>query len=146
MEDLRKLFTDEALIRTAIDCCFKVYRKLGRYVLEHAYQIALAHELQKEGLEVEVEKNMDLTYDDMVIENAYRADLIVNSRLIIELKAAKKMLPEFHSQIATYMVLSNIPNGLLVNFHAELLRNEIYRKSLHGILEYKSNFNNRQPK
>ena len=84
---------------------------------------------------------MDFIYDDMLIQNAYRADIIVNNKLIIGLKAVKEIIPEHHSQINTYMALSKIPYRLLINFHARFLKEQMFRKNLDDILEFRSNSN-----
>ena len=115
----------------AIGCCLKVHKELGTKVLERAYLLALQYELRQLGYKAEEEIDIDMHYKDAVFTKAFRADLIVNDQLIIELKATKELEPQHHSQLRTYMQLGRFPYGLLVNFHSPYLMKGMSRKCLY---------------
>ena len=110
-----------------IACAMRVHRALGPGLLEKAYHQCLVHELKKSGLKVEVEKQMPLVYDGISVDTGYRIDLIVENKIIVELKAVES-LNEIHiAQTLTYMKLSNCELGLIINFNVTLLKQGIKR-------------------
>ena len=121
-----------------VNMCYEVYRNLGPFLLERAYQEALICELQLAGIPYECEKIIPILYKGKTISSAFRADIIVNNQIIIELKAVDKIIDAYHGQLATYMKLSRIPYGILVNFHAIILKEELFRKSLEDIELYQT--------
>lgn len=94
----------------------EILANIGGGMLEHAYQEILSYELKEKGLKVETEVELPLQYKTLNIENAYRIDILVEDKVVIELKAVEKLLPIHHSQLLTYLKLSNKKLGLLVNF------------------------------
>ena len=118
----------EILYKKVLDCCFEVHKALGPGLLESAYKKALVIELQDKNIKVDVEKEMPIVYKGREIQCGYRADLIVEDLIIIELKAVLNMNEIHTSQILTYMKLSNIRLGLLINFNVKLLKEGIYRR------------------
>jgi GxxExxY protein len=112
------------IIRSAI----KVHCKLGPGVLENAYEICLAHELEKSGLRAERQVGLPLVYDGERMEIGYRVDLLVEDRVIVEIKAQEGLLPVHEAQLLSHLRLSGKEVGLLINFHVELLKNGIVRK------------------
>mgnify|MGYP003293530489 CR=1 FL=1 len=94
----------------------KMMHTLGTGLLEKAYEEVLAYELRKEGLTVEKEVDLSLQYESLCVEHAYRIDLLVENKVIIELKAQDKLLPIHQTQLLTYLKLSNKKLGLLINF------------------------------
>jgi GxxExxY protein len=110
-----------------LDCCIKVHKKLGPGLLESVYQDCLAHELEKQGLPCQKEVMLPVKYDNLSFESGFRADLIVNNQIIIELKAVEKLMPLHKAQILTYLKLSNYPLGILVNFNNEKIINSFQR-------------------
>jgi len=113
----------EAVIGAAIE----VHRILGPGLLESAYEQCLAHELSATGLSIERQKELPVKYKDMELDCGYRLDLVIDNRLIIELKACEQILPIHKAQLLTYMKLSGIKTGLLVNFNVPLLKDGIHR-------------------
>lgn len=111
-----------------IAAAMKVHTKLGPGVLESAYEACLAYELGKEGWRVERQKPLPIVYDDIEIECGYRIDLLVDTKVIVELKAVESVLPIHHAQLLSYLRLSEKRVGLLINFHALHLRDGITRK------------------
>jgi GxxExxY protein len=99
-------------------CAFKVQSTLGPGLLESAYEACLAHELRKQGHDVAVQVPLELTYDDLRIPNAYRLDLIVDGKVIVELKAIDQLQDVHTAQPNTYLRLSGHQVGLLLNFWA----------------------------
>lgn len=90
--------------------------ELGTGMLEHVYQEVLAYELRNEGLKVETEVHLPITYKELKVENAYRVDILVEDKVILELKAVEKLLPIHASQLYTYLKFGNKKLGLLLNF------------------------------
>ena len=105
------------LTEEVIGCAIEVHRILGPGLLESAYHRCLLIELRNKGLNVETEVPMPVRYKDEVLDCGYRADMIVDQSLILELKAVEEILPIHQTQILTYMKLSGIHLGLLINFH-----------------------------
>ena len=125
-------FKDLEIMRKAIGCCIEVEKILGPTLIERAYQIALIRELELNGFKVETERPIDFDYKGVLIPNAFRADIIVDNQLIIELKAVDDFQPYHHLQLRTYMKLLSIPYGLLVNFHKpHLINGGLSRKSIY---------------
>lgn len=113
-----------------MDCAFTVHRKLGPGLLESAYEHCLSYELKKRGLNVESQKALPVRYDDLFIEAGYRLDFVIEKSLILEIKSVEKLLPIYDAQILTYLKLSGIKTGLLINFNAILIKDGIKRLSL----------------
>ena len=117
----------DALASHAVTAALAVHRALGPGLLESAYEECLAIELVAQGLAVERQKSVPLVYRGRTIDAAYRLDLIVERRLLIELKAVESILPVHRVQVATYLRLLGLPLGLLVNFNVPLLKDGVHR-------------------
>jgi GxxExxY protein len=122
-EDIR----DDELSHRVIGCAIKVHRALGNSLLESAYQACLEYELRKSGMSVASQVTLPLIYEDVRIKIAYRLDIIVNQELVIEVKTLSQLLPIHNAQLLTYLRLSGIERGLLLNFHAHPLVRGIKR-------------------
>ena len=107
----------DSLTEKVIGCAIEVHRILGPGLLESAYQRCLVFELQKQGLHVEVEVPIPIEYKGEMLDCGYRADILVERSLLLELKAAETILPIHQAQVLTNMKLSGIHLGLLINFH-----------------------------
>jgi GxxExxY protein len=110
-----------------IEAAFKVHRRLGPGLLEHVYKKCLAHELGRTGLKVATEVSVSLRYDELLIESAYRLDVLVEDSVIVEIKAVEKVLPVHHAQLLTYLKLENKPVGLFLNFNTKRLSDDLKR-------------------
>lgn len=110
-----------------LDSAYKVHTKLGPGLLESAYQACLAYELKKKGLTVETEKALPLIYEDIKLECGYRIDILVEDKVIVELKSVETFTDVHVAQILTYLKLSEKKVGLLLNFNEKSLRNGIKR-------------------
>ena len=117
----------ERLATQTVNAALTVHRALGPGLLESAYQECLAIELSLAGLKLEREKVLPLTYRGHSIDNAYRLDLIVNGRLLVELKAIESIQPIHRVQVTTYLKLLKLPLGLLINFNVPLIKDGITR-------------------
>lgn len=122
------IMTEENEIsRIILDCAYKVHTKLGSGLLEKVYKECLAYELTKYGLDVQQEKAFPVIYEDIKMDCGYRVDIIVNNKVIIELKVVEDFTVEHTAQCLTYMRLSECKLGLLLNFYKKSLKDGIKR-------------------
>ncbi|NML58604.1 GxxExxY protein [Chryseobacterium cheonjiense] len=113
--------------KVIFDAGLKVHRQLGAGLLESAYEECLYYELQKSGLLTEKQKPMPLIYDDIKLDIGYRIDLLVERKVVVEIKSVES-LNEIHiAQVLTYLKLSNCKLGLLINFNSVLFKNGVKR-------------------
>ncbi len=117
----------ERIASIALDAIFAVYERLGHGLLESVYQICLEYELKKRGLIVEREVDVPIRYDEVLLHAGFRIDLLVNGLVVIELKSVEKLIPLFEAQLLTYLRLSGKRLGILVNFNAKFLKDQIKR-------------------
>lgn len=110
-----------------LDTCFYIHTKLGPGLLERVYEDCLFHFLLEKNIKVERQKQIPIMIDNFKIPTSLNLDLIVEDRVIIELKSVEKMLPIHEAQLHTYLKLSNRPLGLLINFNVTSLKNGIKR-------------------
>jgi GxxExxY protein len=115
------------LTSTIIACAIKIHRQFGPGLLESAYGPCLCHDLLKAGLGIETQKALPLLYDGLKLECAYRADIVVDHLVLIEVKALETLLPIHRRQLSTYLRLGNYRVGLLLNFGAMTMKNGIQR-------------------
>jgi GxxExxY protein len=110
-----------------IDAAIQIHRKLGPGLLESVYRVVLAHELRKRSLCVEEEQPVPIFWDRVRMEVGYRADLIVEDMVIVELKSVESMAAVHKKQLLTYLRLADKRVGLLINFGASILKDGIHR-------------------
>ena len=108
---------------------FRVHTVLGAGLLESVYEMALAHELRKAGLLVVTQVEMPVVYDGIRLDLAFRADMIVESRVILELKSVESLAPVHSKQLLNYLRLSGLKTGLLINFNTISLKDQLIRLS-----------------
>ena len=106
---------------------FRVHSRLGPGLLESVYQRVLAYELTKGGLSVEVQKSIPILYDELSFDDGYRADLIVEKSVLLELKSVVTLLPVHAKQVLTYIRLANLRVGYLLNFGVAHFKSGIKR-------------------
>ncbi|MBC7899706.1 MAG: GxxExxY protein [Saprospiraceae bacterium] len=116
------------LTEKIIGCAIKVHRVLGPGLLESAYEVCLAYELQKAGLKVERQVALPVFYEGIRLDAGYQLDIVVEGAVILELKAVERILPIHEAQLLTYLKLMNKKVGLLINFNVTLLRDGIRRR------------------
>jgi len=113
--------------REVIGAAIKIHRKLGPGLLESAYEACLAHELQRMGMKIERQKPVPLFYEGTKLDCGFRADLVVENMLSVELKCEEVVHPVDEAQLISHMRLLDVPLGLLINFHVVLLKDGIKR-------------------
>lgn len=117
-----------------VNAAFTVHTKLGPGLLESVYEIVLAHELRKQGIRVERQVAIPILYDGLRFDEGFRADLIVEDKVVVELKSVENLLPVHAKQVLTQIRLSERKLGLLINFGAELLKDGI-KRLINGTIE-----------
>jgi GxxExxY protein len=120
----------EDLTEQIIGAAIEVHRHLGAGLLESAYRKCLVHELRLRGLDVQEEVDVPLEYKGLKLDVGYRLDVLVNGKVVVELKAANAMEPVFEAQLLTYLKLTKARIGLLINFNVPVLRDGIKRMIL----------------
>ncbi|HAE58253.1 MAG TPA: GxxExxY protein [Anaerolineae bacterium] len=119
--------TENEVAKIVVDAAYHIHTKMGPGLLESAYEMVLDHELRKRGLRVERQVAVSVIYDDLVVNDAFRADLIVEDLVILELKSVEQMHPVYAKQLQTYLKLTGKRLGLLINFNTRLIREGITR-------------------
>ena len=115
------------ITREIIGAAIRVHSSLGPGLLESAYRVCLHRELTLQGLKVDVEVPIPIVYRERHVDVGYRIDLLVEGRVLVELKAVAKMPPVCEAQLLSYLRLGGYPVGLLINFHVPLLRDGLRR-------------------
>ncbi|WP_277057933.1 GxxExxY protein [Trichlorobacter lovleyi] len=110
-----------------VDAAMKVHSALGPGLLENAYEICLKHELLKRGVEVKRQVELPVCYDGIQLDAGYRIDLLVADEIVVELKSVDKIVPIHEAQLLSYLKLSNLHVGLLINFNVIHLKDGIKR-------------------
>lgn len=126
--------TENEVSYKARGAIFKVFNNLGPGLLESTYEIALAHELVKEGLRVKQQVGLPFVYDTIKLDLSFRIDLLVEDIVIIEIKSVEDLRDVHHKQLLTYLTLANRKLGLLVNFNTADISQSIFRK-VNGLRE-----------
>ena len=119
--------TENEIAKQLLDAAFVVHTKLGPGLLESVYEVVLAYELKKRGLSAERQKPMPILYDNIRFDEAFRSDLVLNGKVIAELKSVEALLPVHAKQLLTQLRLSGLKLGLLINFGEAHLKNGIKR-------------------
>lgn len=117
----------EALAAIVIDCGYHLHRSLGPGLLESAYELILAKVIEGRGLQVSRQVSIPITYEGVVIDNAFRADLLIENTLLVELKSSERIAPVHAKQVLTYLRLMNLPLGLLMNFGQPTFKSGLQR-------------------
>ena len=118
---------ENQISRIVVDAALHVHKRTGPGLLESVYEVVLAHELKKRGLKVQRQAPIPIRYDDLTFEEGFRADLLVEEIVIVELKSVEQLAPVHHKQVLTQLRLSNRRLGLLINFGEVLLKDGLHR-------------------
>ncbi|GLS04152.1 hypothetical protein GCM10007860_12980 [Chitiniphilus shinanonensis] len=118
---------NDPLSEQIIGAAIEVHRALGAGLLENAYEQCLRHELALRGLAVQSQLHLPIRYKGVQVDHAFKLDLLVEERVIVELKSCEKLLPIHESQLLTYLKLTGLKTGLLINFNTTLLKNGLRR-------------------
>jgi GxxExxY protein len=119
--------TENDIAKQIVDAAYKIHTTTGPGLLESAYEAMLLYELKKRGLRVVSQEPIPVVYEGVMLEVGYRADLIVEDKVIVELKSVEKTAPVHKKQLLTYLKLANMRLGLLINFGESLIKTGITR-------------------
>lgn len=119
--------TENEISYKIIGAALEVHKNLGIRLLESAYETALVYELQKLGLKVKQQYALALNYKEIEIDNAYRIDILVEEKVIVEVKSVLELNPIHFAQTNTYLKFTGLKLGLLINFKTQLLKDGIHR-------------------
>ena len=119
--------TENEIAKIIVDAAFQIHKKIGPGLLETVYEVVLAHALKRRGLKVERQVPVAILFDGIKFNEGFRADLIVEDKVIVELKSVEKVIPVHKKQLLTYLRLTDKKLGLLINFGSELIRDGISR-------------------
>lgn len=117
----------EELASVAVDCGFHLHKGLGPGLLESVYEAVMADQLTRKGLHVVRQAPIPIRYDGVELAEAFRADLLIEGRLLIELKSVERLSPLHGKQVLTYLRLLDMPLGLLINFGGETFKEGVKR-------------------
>ena len=121
------MLKENKIAKLVVDAAYHVHTKFGPGLLESVYEVVLAHEIEKRGLALERQVSIPVQYDGLVFDEGFRADMIVEDSVIIELKSAESVAPVHKKQLLTYLRLADKKLGLLLNFGAPLIKKGIFR-------------------
>lgn len=110
-----------------LDTCIKIHTKIGPGCFEKVYEEILYYEFYWQGIKAKRQIFLPISYEDLVVDDAYKIDLLVEDRLIIEIKSVEKLTAVHFKQIRTYLKLMKIKNGLLLNFNVDLMKEGFHR-------------------
>jgi GxxExxY protein len=119
--------TENELSKIVFNCALKVHQNLGPGLLESAYEECLFYELMKTGLDIQKQKALPLVYEEVKLDVGYRIDIIIENKLILEIKSVEALNDIHFAQLLTYLKLTNCKLGMLINFNVLLIKNGIKR-------------------
>ncbi len=125
--DLFLIMSINELTGVIVDLCIKIHSKVGPGCYEKVYEEVLYYELVKLGYQVDRQVLLPIQYEDLYIDKAYKLDLLVEERLILELKSVYPLPPVYFKQIKTQLSLLNLKHGMILNFKVELMKDGIHR-------------------
>jgi GxxExxY protein len=117
----------DQISRRIIGAAIEVHRPLGPGLLESAYETCLAYELKQLGFRIEQQKPLPVVYKDVKLDCGYRLDIVVEDAIILEVKAIEQLAPIHDAQLLSYLRISGLKVGLLINFHVRVLKNGLKR-------------------
>lgn len=120
--------TENELATIAVDICYKIHTTLGPGLLESVYEAAFAYELDKRNIPYTRQKGIVANYEEAVLDVGFRADIIMDSKLIVEIKSVEHLEKVHHKTVLTYLKLTGIKLAILVNFNVNLIKEGIHRK------------------
>jgi GxxExxY protein len=118
---------EESIGKAVVNAAFKVHKTLGPGLLEKIYEACLAHELLKSGYDIKRQVNVPIYYDGIVFDEGLRLDILINDRVIVELKAVETMNPVWEAQIISHLNLMGLHLGYLINFNVSIIKIGIRR-------------------
>jgi GxxExxY protein len=134
----------DELARIAVNIGFHIHEDLGPGLLESVYEMIMLEKLVKQGLRVDRQRPITITYDDIAIENAFRIDLLIEDQLIVEIKSVEQHAPVHAKQLLTYLRLMHLPLGLLMNFGCATFKEGVRRLANNHVPSKDSGFAQRR--
>jgi GxxExxY protein len=122
----------DKIAKEIVDSAYQVHLNLGPGLLENAYEVCLAHEISKRGLNVQRQVEIPLVYKEVQVDAGFRLDLLVEKKIIVEIKAVEQLLPVHRAQVITYLKLLKNKLGFLINFNVPVLKKGLERIALSG--------------
>ena len=119
--------SENEIAKMIVNAAYKIHTTLGPGLLESVYEVVLAHELKKLGLNVSRQQSIPITYENLKFEEGFRADIIVEDKVIIELKSVEEIAKVHQKQLLTYLRLADKRLGLLINFGSALIKDGLFR-------------------
>lgn len=119
--------SENEIAKIVVDAAYNIHKKLGPGLLESVYEIILVHELTKRGLNIERQKAVPILYEGIQFDEGFRADVIVEDKVILELKSVEEVSKAHKKQLLTYLRLTDKKLGLLINFGSALIKDGIFR-------------------
>jgi GxxExxY protein len=126
-EVIMKKFDFDILSKEVVDCCFKVHQKMGCGLLEDLYEEPVCIELDKKNIPFIAQKSLPVFYDGKKLRKTLRLDVLIDNQIILELKAVDRLLPVHEAQIITYLKITGVKTGFLINFNEPYFKNAIKR-------------------
>ena len=117
----------DELTNLVINLCIRIHTRIGPGCFEKVYEEILYYELNQAGIKVERQLLLPVEYEELHLKNAHKLDLLIEDKLIVELKSVHPLPPVYFNQLQTHLVLSNLKHGLLLNFKVPLMRDGIHR-------------------
>ena len=117
----------EAVASTVIEAAFRVHSELGPGLLESVYEVCLCHELSRRSVPFQRQVSLPVVYEQIRLDAGLRLDLLVDEKVIVELKAVERMIPLYDAQLLTYLKLSGLRLGFLINFNVPMIKDGIKR-------------------
>ena len=125
---------ENELAKIAVDICYKIHSSLGPGLLESVYEAAFAYELEKRGIKYSRQQGIIAKYEEAVLDVGFRSDIIMENKLIIEIKSVEHLEKVHHKTVLTYLKLTGIKLAILVNFNVNLIKEGIHRKIMGELL------------
>jgi GxxExxY protein len=121
------MYTENEIAKLAVDICFKIHYKYGPGLFESVYEEIFCYEWQKTEIPFVRQQGIPLVHEEIKLEAGFRADVIIDNKVIVELKSIEALAPVHYKQVQTYLKLTNIKLGLLINFNVNLIKDGIHR-------------------
>lgn len=132
--NLKIILTENELATIAVDICYKIHTTLGPGLLESVYEAAFVYELDKRSIAFTRQQGIVANYEDTVLDVGFRADIIMENKLIVEIKSVEHLEKVHHKTVLTYLKLTNMKLAILVNFNVNLIKEGIHRKIVGQLL------------
>ena len=127
MGQMENMITENDIAKLVVDICFKIHYKYGPGLFESVYEEIFCYEWQKTGIPFSRQQGISLIHEEIKMEVGFRADVIIDNRVIVELKSIDVLAPVHYKQVQTYLKLTDIKLGLLINFNVNLIKDGIHR-------------------